>query len=228
MEKILNGIAEFRRDIFPERKEDFERLANKQQKPQALFITCSDSRVSPNLITMTDPGDLFLIRNAGNIIPPYGAGSGGEAATIEYALSVLGIKNVIVCGHSRCGAMHALQKAEHHAHLPAVSAWFSHAEATRRIALTSPPGLTDLERETFVVEQNVLVQLQNLRTHPSVMAGVSSGELKLYGWFYRIETGEVLGYSQESGEFIPLTSTESHVASTPSPQCAVRERHYVA
>lgn len=228
MEKILNGIAQFRRDIFPERKEDFERLADKQQKPQALFITCSDSRVSPNLITMTDPGDLFLIRNAGNIVPPYGSSSGGEAATIEYAISVLGIKNIIICGHSRCGAMHALQKGpEHHAHLPAVSSWFSHAEATRRIAMKCPEGLTELGRETFVVEQNVLVQLQNLRTHPSVMAGVASGELKLYGWFYRIETGEVLGYSPEAGEFIPLTS-ESHVVAAPSPQCAVRERHFVA
>src|SRR6185369_7193555 len=108
MRKIRQGIVDFHRNVFPEQRTHFEALASKQQNPTALFVTCSDSRVNPNLFTQQEPGELFLLRNAGNIVPPYGHASGGEAATIEYAVAVLGIKNIIVCGHSHCGAMKAL------------------------------------------------------------------------------------------------------------------------
>src|SRR3954469_10809519 len=107
MDKILDGVRRFRDTVFAEQRTLFERLA-RQQAPQALFITCSDSRIDPNLITQSEPGDLFILRNAGNLIPPYGAASGGEGATIEYAVAVLEIPNIIVCGHTRCGAMSAL------------------------------------------------------------------------------------------------------------------------
>jgi carbonic anhydrase len=218
MDKILRGYQQFHRRVFPKYQTEFERLADKQQKPIALFITCSDSRVNPNLITQTDPGDLFLLRNAGNIVPPYGAVHSGEAATIEYAVSVLGIRNIIVCGHSGCGAMHALLRPEDHANLPAVSEWFAHAETTRRIATATFNGINGDELQTRVVQQNVLNQLNNLRTHPSVAVGLAQGELKLFGWYYRIDTGEVLGYSPETAGFVSLVDVVLPLAE-PQPDC---------
>lgn len=204
MQKILQGVRHFHDDIFPEQREEFERLAAKQQKPRALFITCSDSRVHPNLITQTDPGDLFLIRNAGNIVPSYGTNTGGEAATIEYALSVLGIKNIIVCGHSHCGAMKALLHEETYNSLPAVCNWFAHAESTKRIAREKLAHLSGKELDTRVVEENVLVQLSHLRTHPSVMVGLAKGEIFLHGWYYCIETGEILAFDPIVEEFVAI------------------------
>src|SRR5262249_32571737 len=132
MRKIIEGVRRFQSTVFREQRELFEALAQKQQNPLALFITCSDSRINPNLITQTEPGDLFLLRNAGNFVPPYGAANGGEGATVEYAVSVLKLRNVIVCGHYGCGAMHYLMCQERMGELPSVRAWFSHAESTRR------------------------------------------------------------------------------------------------
>src|SRR5262249_21287067 len=153
------------------------------------------SRINPNLITQTEPGDLFLLRNAGNIIPPYGAASGGEAATIEYAVGVLGLKHVIVCGHWHCGAMHALLEDRLPDDLPAVRRWFAHAEATRRILRGDRfRDLPSPERAVRAAEQNVLVQLDNLRTHPVVAAGLARGDLFLHGWVYRIDTGEIFAH----------------------------------
>src|SRR5690349_13003440 len=131
MQRIVRGVHKFREKVFGNQKEFFERLAAKQQTPDALFITCSDSRVDPNLLTQTEPGTLFLLRNAGNIVPPYGSAYGGASATIEYALAVLGVRHVIVCGHSHCGAMKALLRPESVHDLPAVAQWFRYAEATR-------------------------------------------------------------------------------------------------
>jgi carbonic anhydrase len=220
MDKILRGVQRFRRDIFPKQRAEFERLANKTQRPRALFITCADSRIHPNLITQTDPGDLFLLRNAGNIVPPYGAVHSGEAATIEYAISVLKVRNIIVCGHSRCGAMQALLKPESYQSLPAVREWFAHAETTRRIANEAFQGLNGDELETRVVQQNVLNQLNNLRTHPSVAVGVAKGEVKLFGWYYRIESGAIYGYSPEARGFTLLSETPTAV-DLPEPDCMV-------
>src|SRR6478736_4743690 len=131
MRKIIEGVREFQATVFREQRELFEALSRKPQNPLAMFITCSDSRINPNLITQTEPGDLFLLRNAGNIIPPSGAGNGGEGATIEYAVGVLGVQHIIVCGHSQCGAMQALLRPNAVDDLPAVAEWFRHAEATR-------------------------------------------------------------------------------------------------
>src|SRR5215216_2708399 len=133
MRKIIQGIRQFQTTIFPEQRELFKQLGEKQQNPLALFITCSDSRINPNLITSTEPGDMFLLRNAGNIIPPYGAARGGEGATVEYAVNVLRLRNIIVCGHYHCGAMTSLMRLEALGELPAVRDWFGHAEATRQI-----------------------------------------------------------------------------------------------
>jgi carbonic anhydrase len=207
MRKLIEGILRFQTEIFSPQRELFQQLAEKRQTPGALFITCSDSRVNPNLLTQTEPGELFILRNAGNIIPPYGSASGGEGATIEYAVAVLGIKNIIVCGHSRCGAMHELIHNENIQDLPAVAAWFAHAETTRRILRAKYGHLNNGQLQRPAIEENVLVQLGNLRTHPAVAAALRRDELHLYGWVYRIETGEVLAYDPEQGRFLPINGT---------------------
>lgn len=204
MDRIIAGVHRFRRVEFPAQQAFFEQLAAKDQRPLALFITCSDSRVHPNLITQTEPGDLFLIRNAGNIVPPYSAGGGGESATIEYSVEVLGVRNIIVCGHSQCGAMRALLDASSVAHLPAVRAWCAHAEATRRIVEQKYRGLAGDDLAIAATEENVLVQMNHLSTHPAVAARLSSGELHVYGWYYDIAAGQVYQYDQSRGRFCEL------------------------
>lgn len=215
MDKILEGVARFRRHEFPKNRELFEALAARQQNPIALFITCADSRIHPNLITQTDPGDLFLIRNAGNIVPPHGGSVGGEAATIEYSIEVLGIRNIIICGHSQCGAMKALLEERPLEDLPAAKAWFAHAEATRRIARAKYRDLPPQELMLAATEENVLVQLNNLSTHPSVAARLSSGELRIFGWYYDIGSGQILQYDQSLGQFCELEGLAC--AATPMP-----------
>ena len=191
MKKLVDGFDRFKREVFNEKKQLFEELAGGQQ-PAALFITCSDSRIDPNMLTQTEPGDLFILRNAGNIVPPYGAVKGGESATIEYAVSVLGVKNIVVCGHSHCGAMAGLLDDASTANLPAVRSWLEFSESTRRIVT----GRNFDESATHArllaaVETNVMVQLEHLRTHPSVRAALSKEELALHGWVYTFETGQV-------------------------------------
>lgn len=175
------------------------------QHPLALFITCSDSRIDPTRLTQTRPGELFIQRTAGNIIPPYGAVHGGEAATIEYAVTALKVKDIIVCGHSHCGAMAGLLDPASVAKMPSVRAYLDHAEATRRIVEENYGHLTDPEKRlTLTVEENVLVQLENLRTHPSVAAALGRDQLKLHGWVYKFETGQVFAYDPTQGQFVPL------------------------
>ena len=215
MQKLIEGIHHFQSSLFSSQRELFERLANGQH-PETLFITCSDSRINPNLITQTDPGDLFIIRNAGNIVPAHGAANGGEGATIEFAVAGLGIKDIIICGHSHCGAMNGLLHPESLKDLPAMTAWLSHAEATRRIIHDKYAERTGEALLTTTVEENVLVQMENLRTHPVVAAGLSKGKLKLHGWVYKIETGQVFAYDPERGQFVPLVAEAPAVPVSPS------------
>ncbi len=205
MEKIISGIREFQTHDFPEQREFFERLAAKQQKPVALFITCSDSRINPNLITQTEPGELFILRNAGNIVPPHGATSTGEEATIEFALTGLGVRDIVVCGHSHCGAVSALLAPYTiRESMPAMSGWLRHAEATRRIVQEKYRDLDEQQLRSIATQENVLVQLKNLQTLPAVAAWLASGELKLHGWVYKIETGQVFAFDAEREQFVPL------------------------
>lgn len=215
MQKLVHGIHQFQSSIFRSQRELFERLAN-EQHPEALFITCADSRINPNLITQTDPGDLFILRNAGNIIPPYGAANGGEGATIEFAVAALGIGDIIVCGHSGCGAMKALLEPESLGDMPAVASWLGHAETTRRIIKDKYRHLKDGPLLTATTEENVLAQIENLRTHPAVAVGLARGQLKLHAWVYKIETGEVFAYDPERGQFVPI----SEAPPTPLPASA--------
>src|SRR5687767_13104952 len=164
MDRIIAGVHRFRTYEFVKQREFYAELARRQQHPMALFITCSDSRVLPHCITQTQPGDLFEIRNAGNIVPPHGSAAGGESATIEYSLEVLGIQNIIVCGHSQCGAMKAMLQETPLEQLPAAKAWFAHAEATKRIAKKKYNGLPFNELWIAATQENVLVQMNNIST----------------------------------------------------------------
>jgi carbonic anhydrase len=203
MQKLVNGVHSFQREVFGSQRELFARLA-RGQEPIALFITCSDARINPHLLTQADPGDLFILRNAGNIVPPYSGHTGGEAATIEFAVAGLKVRDIIVCGHSQCGAMKGLLHREQISDLPAVEAWLSHAEATRRIMLEKYASLSGPELLTATVEENVLVQIENLRTHPSVAAALSAGRLNLHAWVYKIETGAVFDFNPDEGQYLPL------------------------
>ena len=203
MQKLIQGIHQFQDKNFRPLQGLFEELA-KGQQPETLFITCSDSRIDPTLLTKAQPGDLFILRNAGNIIPSHGAGNGGEAATIEFAVSALGVKDIIICGHSHCGAMAGLLHPEQVASLPAVSAWLSHAETTRRIVRDNYGHLDGDRLLTVTIEENVLVQLENLRTLPAVASRLVRGDLHLHGWVYKIETGEVFAYDVEKAQFVKL------------------------
>lgn len=207
MQKLIEGIHRFQSSCFSPQRELFERLADGQQ-PDALFITCSDSRINPNLITQTEPGELFILRNAGNIIPPYGTANGGEGATIEFAVAGLGVKDIIVCGHSHCGAMKGLLQPDCLKEMPAMAAWLAHAEATRCIVREKYTDRSGSALLTTAVAENVLVQLENLRTHPAVAAGLASDRLKLHGWFYKIETGQVFAYDPQRAQFVPVAEAK--------------------
>jgi carbonic anhydrase len=203
VQKLIEGIHQFQSEDFLPMQGLFEQLA-KGQQPETLFITCSDSRIDPNLLTRSRPGDLFILRNAGNIVPPHAAGNGGEAATIEFAVAALGVKDIIICGHSHCGAMQGLLRPEQVASLPAVSSWLAHAESTRRIIRDNYAHVDADRLLTAAVEENVLVQLENLRTHPAVGSRLDRGALHLHGWVYKIETGEVFAYDVGKAQFVKL------------------------
>nr|WP_263858163.1 carbonic anhydrase [Waterburya agarophytonicola] len=174
------------------------------QTPRVLFITCSDSRVAPNLITDTDVGELFVIRNAGNIIPPYGAANGGEGGTIEYAINALNIEQIVICGHSNCGAMKGLLKLNKlQKDMPLVYDWLKHAESTRRMVQETYPHYEGDDLIEVLVAENVLIQIDNLKTYPIIRSRLHQGRLKIYAWIYNVETGKVLAYDARTHTYIP-------------------------
>lgn len=216
MKKLVAGVSKFQDTIFPPQRDNYEKMAGRQQKPMAVFVTCADSRVMPTVFTQSDPGDLFFVRNAGNIIPPHGAPVGGEAATIEYAVSVLGIRQIIVCGHSQCGAMQAiLETPEKLEPLPSVRQWLHHADATRQIVAHKYKHLTGEDRLVAAIEENVLVQINNLSTHPGIAMLLATGELKVFGWYFDIATGLVHHYNPVTGKFEKLDNDEVGVSPIP-------------
>ena len=167
---------------------EYRKLAEGQY-PEALFITCSDSRVIPAMITGARPGEIFELRNAGNIVPPYGRpGACGEAATIEYALEVLGVQDIVVCGHSHCGAMGALKSGDDLSALPGVDAWLRIARPELTSVLETAPDDPSLPE---VSQGNVVNQLAALRSYPVVRQRLDSGRLRLHGWYYEVDTGFV-------------------------------------
>src|SRR4051812_22968695 len=192
--RILRGVSRFQREVYPEQRELFERLAL-GQRPRALFVTCADSRIDPCLLTQTRPGDLFICRVIGNVVPPYPDAVGGVSATIEYAVGVLGVADVIVCGHTDCGVMKGVLNPEALAALPSVSAWLNYAQPARAVA-----GAGDLLK---LAEANVVQQIENLKTHPSIASRLEDGDLNLHGWVYHIAEGAVTSYDAAAAQFVP-------------------------
>ena len=202
---LIQGLNAFHSSYFSDHREMFERLSN-GQSPDVLFITCSDSRIDPCLITQAPPGELFVMRNVGNIIPSYGGATGAEAAGIEYAVQGLGIKEIIVCGHSHCGAMKGLLQVGSLAEqMPLVYDWLKHhGEATRRVVLDNYAGIDPDELLRIAIEQNVLTQVKNLETYPAIRSKLHSGQLNLHGWMYEIESGTVFAYDAALRQFTLL------------------------
>lgn len=182
MQDLTEGVARFRRDVFPAKAELFAHLAT-THRPSTLFISCSDARVVPELITGSEPGELFVIRTAGNLVPAYAPGIDGIAASIEYAVAALGVTDIVICGHSACGAMTALAESHDMGALPTTADWLRHADAAR--ARTTTAGVDAL------VRGNVRAQLANLVTHPSVARALTRGTVTLHGWCYDIGSGTV-------------------------------------
>ncbi len=207
MKKLIKGLRQFQSDYIPSHKALMEELS-KGQHPRVLFIACSDSRVDPALITQSEIGDLFVIRNAGNIIPPFEATNGGEGATIEYAIEALGIRQVIICGHTQCGAMKGLlQLGELEEKMPLTYGWLHHTEATRKLIEDHYGHLDKKERLDALVGENVLTQIENLRTYPVIRSKLYRGDLSIHAWLYKIELGEVLTYDMEKHAFVPPYSS---------------------
>lgn len=199
MDHVISGVAKFQKEVFPKNKEVFQKLAN-GQNPEVLFITCADSRIDPNMVTQTGPGDLFICRNAGNIVPPHTTHTGGMTASIEFAVAALGVSHIIVCGHSDCGAMKGALDPDKLDALPHVQEWLGHCRCATEVVKEQVGELT-LEHLEEVTKENVLAQLQHLRTHPAVAAKVATGKVKLHGWLYDIESGSVLCYDENAGKF---------------------------
>jgi carbonic anhydrase len=219
MNELIGRVFRFEKDVFPSRSDLYGKLASDGQSPKALMISCADSRIAPEHVMQAEPGDLFVCRNAGNIVPPFAQMNGGVSSTVEYAIVALGVRDIIVCGHSDCGAMKAVAEP-HIAHdMPNVAAWLRHSSAASQVVRHAYPELTNGELVRAISLENVVAQLAHLRTHPSVAVGIARGEISLHGWFVDIHAGQILALDGERGQFVPLREDEPlPVALRPGPR----------
>ncbi len=201
MPKFAAGVLNFQNNVYPDKRSLFETLST-GQSPEALFITCADSRIETAMITQTQPGELFVCRNAGNIVPPHSNHTDGMDASIEYAMSVLKVPHVVVCGHSGCGAMAGAMNPEGLDGLPYVKDWLSFSQAAVDVVKATCADKTQEEQMDALIEQNVLLQLQHLRTHPAVAIALAEGRTELHGWIYNIGSGGVTAYDEDQKKFI--------------------------
>lgn len=204
MNDLIGRVFSFETTVFPHRGELFAKLSSQGQSPKALMISCADSRVVPELILQAEPGELFVCRNAGNIVPPFATMNGGVSSTVEYAVAALGVRDIIVCGHSDCGAMNGLSDLSRLTAMPNVVAWLRHGTAAAHVVDTCLPQLEGDERIRALSLENVIVQLDHLRTHPSVAAAIAEGAMSLHGWFVDIAAGVVLGLDGDTQRFVPM------------------------
>lgn len=216
MNELIGRVFSFEKTTFPASSELFNKLTTHGQEPKALMISCADSRVVPEQIMQAQPGDLFVCRNAGNIVPPYATQNGGVTSTVEYAVMVLGIRDIIVCGHSDCGAMKAVANPAGLEKMPNVAAWLKHSVAAENVVSSGYSDLDGSARVRAISLENVIAQLNHLRTHPSVAAAMARGELALHGWFVDIHAGQVLGLDGETNEFRPLREDEELPVAIPA------------
>jgi len=203
-EKILQGLKRFQKRVYPKHRELFEKLAL-GQRPEVLFVTCADSRIDPCLLTQTKPGELFICRVIGNIVPRYPRAIGGVSATIEYAVGVLKVKHLVLCGHTDCGVMRGVLNPEALKPLPSVTAWLKYAKGARLAALKDRASADNSEFLLKLTEMNVVEQLKNLRTHPAVAARLDEQKLQLHGWVYQIGPGIVTAWNEQKKSFEPVS-----------------------
>lgn len=221
MNAVVGRVFGFESKVFVDESDLYGKLAHDGQAPKVLFISCSDSRVVPEQIMQARPGELFVIRNAGNIVPPFSQHNGGVTATIEYAVAALGVTDVIICGHSGCGAMGALTNPEGLDALPSVKAWLKHSHAAKSVVDHSYPELDGQAAIRAASLENVVVQLQHLRTHPAVASRIAKAELTLHGWFVDIHSGGILALDGRTGRFQPVRDgAELQVALAPEKRLA--------
>ena len=204
MRHIIDGVLRFQREVHPQSEALFQKLS-RGQSPSAMFIGCADSRIVPEVLTQQGPGELFVVRNAGNVVPPDSPIPNGVTASVEYAVAVLGIPDIVICGHSGCGAMTAiLDSGKHLEQLPAVARWLHYADAARDMVLAEYAESTPEERLTALIQENVLCQLNNLTTYPAVAEALEKKRLRLHGWVYDIGQGCVSAYDAQAQEFVPI------------------------
>ena len=204
MQRIRYGLLRYQNNVFPNYRAQYEELSL-GQNPSTLFITCSDSRIVPHIITQTQPGELFIVRTAGNFVPTFTSAPSGEAATIEYAVKVLNVREIVVCGHSHCGALSAMLKPESVKNLPAVKHWLAHGqEALNELDNYRAANPSQRDLLTSLIECNVKVQLEHLRTYPYICAAEDRGQLTLHGCFYRFETGEAFELDEAAQHFVSV------------------------
>lgn len=217
MQRLIEGYRRFRAQVYPQHSKLFEKLA-KGQQPQALFICCSDSRVVPEMVMQCEPGDLFPCRNAGNLVPPATETNSGVAATVEYAVRVLKVADVIVCGHSDCGAMKGILESEKLESLPIVRSWLEHAGLSKWLTRTlkKETSMAFEERLRAITEINVIAQLQNLKTHPAVDEALKKGAVGVHGWMFDIGSGDIRRFDPELGAFCPLLADSQTAAVEPA------------
>jgi carbonic anhydrase len=208
MQRLLDGYAHFRSNVFPHHSSLFQQLAH-GQTPEVCLITCSDSRVMPELILQCDPGQIFAIRNAGNLVPLPGEAHSGVAASVEYAVRALNVADIVICGHSGCGAMKEVLDQQYVYEMPMVTSWLRHAGPSPKwlsAMLEDTTHLSDERKLELITQANVISQLGHLSQHPSVAEALTKGSLRLHGWIYDIPTGEILVFDQNTGGFIPLAT----------------------
>lgn len=203
MPNFAAGVVRFQEDVFPYKRELFEKLSL-GQSPEALFITCSDSRIEPAMITQCEPGQLFICRNAGNIVPPHTRQTGAMTASIEFAVAALKVAHIVVCGHTECGAMKGALDLPGLDGLPHVREWLGYSKAAADIVTQTMGELSPDDQMAKLLEQNVILQLTHLKTHPAVAVRLAKGDVQLHGWIYNIKSGEVLAYNELNGVFEPV------------------------
>ncbi|CAN5770190.1 carbonic anhydrase [soil metagenome] len=218
MNDLIGRVLSFEKQVFPNQSALYTKLATDGQSPKALMISCADSRVVPEQIMQAAPGDLFVCRNAGNVVPPFSNANGGVSSTVEYAVVALGVRDIIVCGHSGCGAMKALMNPSSLERMPNVAAWLRHSHAAASVVNECYPEMDEAERVHTAALENVVAQIAHLRTHPSVASAIARGELALHGWFFDIHQGTILALDGLSGRFMPISDDRPLPIALPAAQ----------
>lgn len=228
MDTILDRASRFRGDIFAKESALYQRLAHDGQNPKVLMISCADSRVVPEIITQARPGDLFVCRNAGNIVPPFSQANGGVSSAVEYAVVALKVRDIIVCGHSDCGAMKAFLHPEALAEMPNVATWLRHAHAAECVVNAAYPSLEEKHKVHALAMENVITQIHHLRTHPSVAAALARGELSLHGWFFEIDSGNILAFDGTTRKFAAVEDDAPLPVALSSDEAAAPQMRWAA